>query len=122
MDLNEFHKEAQANAQRQQDIMRHQMEVAQERNLQQSLHAQTLNFQKEQTDRFIKEYKETNLRLSELNQSLQRQIDEQQAQITAEQNEIKRNKISSWIQFTISSLIALGGVIVAIIALVLKVS
>ncbi len=101
---------------KQRELARHRMEIQQEWNFQKEIHSQTLEFQKEQTDRFIQEYKETNLRLTEINQSLQKQIDEQKTDIITAKNESKRTKRRGWIQFGISSLIGVAGVIVALLA------
>lgn len=122
MDLNEFHKQAQANAQRQQDIQRHMIEVSQERQFQQQLQSQTFKFQKEQTDRFLKEYKEINTRLTEINQSLQSQLDEQKRELDKANIETKTTKRNAWIQFAITSLISIGAVVVSIISLVTSLS
>lgn len=64
----------------------------------------------------------TRQQLQMINESLQTQINEQKAKIADEQKQIKRTKRYGWIQFVISSLIALGGVIIALVALILKVS
>lgn len=64
----------------------------------------------------------TRQQLQAINDNLQKQIDEQKAEITAGQKANKRTKISGWIQFVISSLIGLGGFIVALIALIISVA
>lgn len=116
MSLDDFNKRIE----QERELARHRMEINQEQVFQRQLQAQALEFQKEQTNRFIQEYKETNIRLIEINKSLQAQIDEQKSDLISAQNETKRAKRRGWIQFGISTFIGFAGVIVALLAFLIS--
>lgn len=116
MNSEDFHKEIRAQFQRQQDIQRHEMEIKQDRDFQTELQSRSFEFEKEQTDRFIREYKETNKQLLEINESLQKQIDETKREAETAKKEAKNSSTRAWISIGIAG----GCALIEVISLALK--
>lgn len=100
MDINEIMR-------KQREEAHHTVERMEDQNFQIQMQSQMLSFQREQTDRFIQEYQETNKRLVEINESLQKQVDEAKQDASSAKRKAKISSIRSWISVGIAGVCCL---------------